>query len=64
MAGTDLAEDRTIFYLTFLAFLFFFFFVGALFEKYKPKLGHETGASVVAGIIWSFIFLWLHGQNA
>lgn len=41
----------------------FFFIVAALLEKYKPMLGHETGATVVLGIVWSCLFYWYNGNN-
>ena len=50
-----------VFYMYFLFFLLFFFFMGAIFEKYKPRLGHETGIAVMAGIIWSVLFFFIHG---
>jgi sodium/hydrogen exchanger-like protein 6/7 len=49
--------------MTFLAFLLFFFIVGAAFEKFKPRFGHETGVTVVAGMIFSLIFYCLNGAN-
>lgn len=54
-------EERLGFYMYFLCFLLFFFFMGAIFEKYKPRLGHETGMAVIAGIIWSILFFCIHG---
>lgn len=44
-------------------FLVFFFVVGALMEKYKPKLGHETAATVILGVVFSVTFYYLHGEN-
>lgn len=43
--------------------MMFFFVVAALVEKHKPQFGHQTGATVVLGIIWSFTFYYLKGQN-
>ena len=50
-------------YATFTCFLLFFFIVAALMEKYKPMLGHETGATVVLGIVWSFAFYYIYGND-
>lgn len=39
------------------------FFIGALFEKYKPKYGHETSAILIIGIVFSVIFFYAHGET-
>jgi NhaP-type Na+/H+ or K+/H+ antiporter len=39
-------------------FLLFFYFVAALYEKYKPRLGHATCFTVILGIAWSIAFYW------
>ena len=64
MLGADVQEETVEFVTTFLIFLLFFFIVGAFFEKYKPRFGHETGVTVIAGIVFSVIFYWLNGANA
>lgn len=37
------------------------FIIGALFEKYKPKYGHETSAILIIGIAFSIIYYFAHG---
>jgi hypothetical protein len=61
LGQVTIEEERLVFYMYFLFFLLFFFFMGAIFEKYKPRLGHETGMAVIAGIIWSILFFFIHG---
>ena len=40
------------------------FFIGAgIVEKYKPPIGHETGAVLIIGIAFSFIFYAIHGSS-
>jgi hypothetical protein len=36
--------------------------MAALFEKHKPKIGHETCATVILGIVWSVCFYWLYSS--
>lgn len=39
-----------------------FFFLGeAVIEKYKPSIGHETGATIIAGIAISILFWYTLG---
>ena len=54
---------QTDFYLIMGFFLVFFFFMAAVFEKCKPAYGHETAASIILGIVFSFVFYWIHGEN-
>ena len=51
------------FYVTFLLFMMFFFFVAAYTEHIKPAYGHQTGATVMLGITWSFLFYWFKGND-
>jgi solute carrier family 9 (sodium/hydrogen exchanger), member 6/7 len=45
-------------------FLMFFFYVGAaIIEKYKPKVGHETGATIILGMLISYIFWIVYGNT-
>lgn len=57
-------SPRLIFFLIMFGFLVFFFVVGALIEKFKPKLGHETAATIVLGVVFSVTFYYLHGVDA
>lgn len=45
-------------------FLLFFYFMAAIYEKYKPSIGHETGFAVVLGVIWSVCFYAWKGDNS
>lgn len=45
-----------LFYLCFLSLMFVFFFGAAAIEKYKPSVGHETGLTVLIGLVISYIF--------
>jgi hypothetical protein len=49
--------DKIIFLVTFTFMILFFFIVGAIGEKYKPKVGHETTYTVLLGLLVSLI-LW------
>jgi hypothetical protein len=49
--------DQIIFLVTFTFMILFFFIVGAIGEKYKPKVGHETTYTVLLGLLVSLI-LW------
>jgi len=56
-------EASTVFLVVFL-FLMFFFYVGAaIIEKYKPKVGHETGATIILGMLISYIFWMVYGNT-
>jgi sodium/hydrogen exchanger-like protein 6/7 len=57
------STETTSFVITFLVFLLLFFVIGAAFEKYKPKYGHETGVTVVLGMLFSLIFYVINGAN-
>lgn len=49
-------NPRMRFFALFLLFMMFYFTVAALVEKYKPKYGHQTGATILLGVAWSFAF--------
>ena len=40
-----------------------FFFMAALFEKFKPRCGHQTSYTIIIGIILSMIFFWVWGDS-
>ena len=61
LGGTDSKAGES-FIITFGCFLIFFYFMAALFEKHKPKIGHETCATVILGIVWSVCFYWLYSS--
>ena len=39
--------------------MFVFFIGAAAIEKYKPKIGHETGLTIAIGLVISYIF-WVN----
>lgn len=43
--------------------MLFFFFGMALIEKFKPKYGHETAATVVLGLCISLILYAIEGPR-
>ena len=51
------------FLITFGVFLLFFYFMAAIFETYKPRIGHETCMTVILGIIWSVSFYAIYGDD-
>jgi predicted permease len=51
-------EKHVIFLASFLGIMVFFFLGAAFIEKYKPKVGHETGATILVGMFISYLF-WL-----
>ena len=63
LGATERANDTTTFLIIFLLFLVSFFIIGAAFEKYKPRFGHETGVTIILGMIFSGFFYWGNGAN-
>lgn len=62
--GEDAPEHENAvvsFYITFIIMMLFFFFGMAILEKYHPPYGHETGATVLLGIIISLIVYAVEG---
>ncbi len=51
-------EKHVIFLACFLAIMVIFFLWATFFEKYKPKVGHETGTTILLGMFISWLF-WL-----
>ena len=50
------AESTNIYFLIcFIVLMLFFFVMAALIESYHPKYGHETGYTIVFGVILSLI---------
>lgn len=43
------------FYLIFLLMMLFFFVGSAIIEKLKPRYGHETGYTIIFGVVISLI---------
>lgn len=50
--------DVLLFYLTFLGLMVVFFVGAAYVEKNKPAFGHETGLTILLGIVISFLMWW------
>ena len=48
--------ETYLFYVAFMGMMVFMFVMKSLVEKYKPSFGHETGATIVLGVIFSLIF--------
>ena len=40
-----------------------FFFMAALFERYKPRCGHQTSFTIIIGIVLSLILYWILGDE-
>jgi sodium/hydrogen exchanger-like protein 6/7/sodium/hydrogen exchanger 8 len=51
-----------VFITVFLLLTFLFFIFMSLIEKYKPKVGHETGITILLGMGASYLF-WLYYGN-
>jgi len=59
-----IAEKQSVVFLGVMcAAVIFFFLMESTFHKYHPKFGHETGITILAGIIFSVIFFYAHGEN-
>lgn len=43
--------------------MLFFFVCSALIEKYKPKIGHETGFTIILGIVLSLLIFACVGDK-
>jgi len=56
-------ETHLVFYLCFLALMFVFFFGAAAIEKFKPRIGDETGLTVLLGLMISYIFWHAFGTE-
>lgn len=56
-------ETTKYFLLTFISLCFFFFFMLGVIEKYHPRFGHETGMTVVLGIVISLIIYAIKGPE-
>lgn len=63
LPGESESSARQSFQITFAAFLFFFFFMEAMFEKFHPKIGHATCLTVILGIVWSVVFYAIKGND-
>ena len=57
-------EEKTQleFYIVFLTLSTFFMIGAGFIEKYKPAFGHETGATILLGVIFSVIFWYVNGD--
>jgi NhaP-type Na+/H+ or K+/H+ antiporter len=51
-------ESAIVFMATFLALMVFFFIGAAIVEKFKPPVGHETGYTILLGMLISYLF-WI-----
>ena len=54
-------ETKKYFLTTFIFLCFFFFFMMGVIEKYHPKYGHETGMTVVLGVVISLLIYAVKG---
>mmetsp|Transcript_23065 Transcript_23065/g.16399 ORF Transcript_23065/g.16399 Transcript_23065/m.16399 type:complete len:152 (-) Transcript_23065:1701-2156(-) len=54
-ASAETADDSLEFYIIFIGLLVFFFIMAGVIEKYKPPFGHETGLTILLGVIISVI---------
>jgi NhaP-type Na+/H+ or K+/H+ antiporter len=41
-----------------------FFIIEGIMHKYHPKIGHETGVTIMVGVIFSIAYYYGHGQTA
>lgn len=60
---TENEETKKYFLTTFIFLCFFFFFMMGVIEKYHPKYGHETGLTVIVGIIISLLIYAIKGDE-
>ena len=51
------------FWMLFSVMMMFFFFGCAFIEKYKPAYGHETGATIIFGVMLSLILYAIEGDS-
>jgi NhaP-type Na+/H+ or K+/H+ antiporter len=61
--STDEETAKQLFGVTFAVFLVFFYMMAAVYEKYRPLIGHETCLTVILGIAWSAAFYALYGPD-
>lgn len=56
-------ESHLIFLASFIALMVCFFVGQGAVEKYKPAVGHETGATIVLGMLCSVVFWYMYGSS-
>ena len=61
--GGENEETKMYFLTTFIFLCFFFFFMMGVIEKYHPKYGHETGMTVVLGVVISLLIYAIKGDE-
>ena len=61
-SSSDSESQSLSFFVTFLIMMLFFFITGAAIEKYKPRIGHETCATLLLGILISWIIWGIKGS--
>jgi len=55
---------RIVFLAVILLLMLIFFWMENVMHKYKPKVGHETGITILLGICFSLAYFKWHGVNA
>lgn len=54
---------QTYFLVSFIFLMLFFYFGAAIMERYKPRVGHETGATIALGMLISYLFWIKYGND-
>ena len=63
IGSTNEESVKKYFLIIFIFLCFFFFFMAGVVEKYHPKYGHETGMTVLLGIVFSLIIYAFEGNK-
>jgi len=61
--SVDEDSTTTYFWMLFGVMMMFYFFGCAYMERYKPAYGHETGATIILGVILSLILYAIQGDS-
>lgn len=56
-------ESAHVFLATFIALMVFFFVGAGIVEKFKPAVGHETGTTILLGMLCSYCFWQMYGTS-
>ena len=61
--SVDEDSTTTYFWMLFGVMMMFYFFGCAYMERYKPAYGHETGATIIFGVMLSLILYAIEGDS-
>jgi NhaP-type Na+/H+ or K+/H+ antiporter len=60
---SEAASKHIVFLAVILLLMAIFFMSESLMHRFKPRIGHETGATILLGIIFSLAYFKWHGET-